>query len=370
MDQEQGDTLSSSAIPQARGLLRHHVKGGELFQIFIVNLVLTVLTLGVYRFWAKTRLRRYVWGSLEIMGDRLEYTGTGKELFFGFLVVFVLILMPVFGGIAALEVALAGYGENLKAALGSVQFLVIIFLMGVAFFRARRYRLTRTHWRGIYGSQSGSAIKYGLMALASYFALAMTFGLAWPVCSVWLKRYEMDHTWIGNEQLGFTPSVKKLYGSFVVVWLCGVLYMTVAATAFWSLFINADVSGAMDTADVQNIGYLFAIIYASALPFALSFLWYRGRAYNHFISSTTFHGHQLSSTVTGFGYLWLMVSNSFLVIFTLGLGTPWTYVRYLNYVQRNVGLIGDGDFSALLQSTQEKPSHGEGLADAFDVGGI
>ena len=61
----------------------------------MVNLLLTIVTLGIYRFWAKTRIRRYLWSQTEFLGDRFEYTGTGKELLIGFLIVFAfLIVMP------------------------------------------------------------------------------------------------------------------------------------------------------------------------------------------------------------------------------------------------------------------------------------
>lgn len=59
---------------------------GELYVLFIKNLLLTIITLGIYRFWAKTRVRRYLWSHTSLFGDRFEYTGTGKELFLGFLI--------------------------------------------------------------------------------------------------------------------------------------------------------------------------------------------------------------------------------------------------------------------------------------------
>ena len=358
----------SSGVPETRGLIRSHADGWALFKIFIVNLLLTVLTLGIYRFWAKTRMRRYLWGSVEIMGDRLEYTGTGKELFLGFLFVFFLILMPLFGGISWVQDSLLGVNDGLAAILGLVQMVVILFLLGVALFRARRYRLTRTHWRCIYGGQTGSAVKYGLMGLVTYFAIAPSLGLAWPACSVWLKRYEMAHTWIGNEPLEFTPSVKKLYGLFMVPWLLSVASVGIFAFTIFSLSSGLG-AGASNDEMAMSIGGM-AGAYLLLIPAGLSFFWYRGKAYGHFIASTRFHGHDLSSSVTGMGFMWLIVSNVLLVVFTLGLAIPITFKRVLNFVERHVGLVGDGDFNALLQSTQEKPTRGEGLADAFDIGGI
>lgn len=198
----------TSPVPQTRSLIKNHTRLGPLFKIVLTNLALTILTLGIYRFWAKTRLRQYLWNHVEIMGDRLEYTGTGKELFLGFLFVFFLILLPLFGGITALNAYLVDDPEA-QQIVGGVQTVLIVFLIGAAFYRARRYRLTRTHWRGIYGNQTGSAVKYGLMGLGCYVLSLITLGLAWPVSSVWLKKYEMKHTWLGNQQPEFSPQVKN-----------------------------------------------------------------------------------------------------------------------------------------------------------------
>lgn len=359
----------TSMVPQTRGLISNHTDGRELFKIYVVNLLLMIVTLGIYRFWGKTRMRRYLWGNVEILGDRLEYTGTGKELFLGFLVIFFLVLLPLFALSAFLEQMLLDADERLVALLGSGQVLVVLFLVGMAVFRARRYRLTRTHWRGIYGAQTGSSVKYSLMVLASYALLVLTLGLAWPACSVWLKRYEMANTWIGDEQPQFTPSTKKLYRSFMVAWgfVFAVMVLLTVVIAGVSVITEA---GDVNPEVAVGILALVFVVYAMFVPAFLLFLWYRGKALHHFVSVTRFHGHDLTSSITGFGYMWLIVSNVLLAIVTLGLAVPYIYKRNLNFVERHVGLQGSGDFSALLQSTQEKPTRGEGLADAFDIGGI
>jgi len=361
----------SSPVPQTRALLRNHLELGPLFKIVLTNLLLSIVTLGIYRFWGKTRLRRYLWGHVEIMGDRLEYTGTGKELFLGFLFVFIIILVPFFAVFGFLEAVMVEASENAQALVSGLQTVLIVFLIGVALYRARRYRLTRTHWRGIYGNQTGSALKYGLMGLACYFLTAITLGLVWPVCSVWLKKYEMAHTWLGNQQPEFTPKTSKLYGPFLIAWFGGLLLLGcgVVLIGLVTKASSIDFNGGGEPSALALVGVI-ALIYASMLPFLSMFLWYRGKAYNHFVSSTRFHGHDLSSSVTGMGFMWLIVSNVLLVVFTLGLAIPITFKRVLNFVERHVGLVGDGDFNALLQSTQEKPTRGEGLADAFDIGGI
>src|SRR5215468_7546165 len=46
---------------------------GEYFRIWIVNLALTLVTLGIYSAWAKVRKRRYLYGHTRIAGEGFEY---------------------------------------------------------------------------------------------------------------------------------------------------------------------------------------------------------------------------------------------------------------------------------------------------------
>ncbi len=370
-EREPAVTTSRSPVPQTRALMRNHTEIGPLFKIVIVNFLLTVLTLGIYRFWAKTRVRQYLWGHVEIMGDRLEYTGTGKELFLGFLFVFIVVLMPLLFVIGLLDVALRDGAEGFLVVKEVLQWLVIFFLIGVALFRARRYRLTRTYWRGIRGGQTGSAIVYAFLWLGCLLLTMVTLGLAWPACSVWIKKYEMRHTWVGDVQPDFDPRIGALYKPFFIAWVMAAIYgaaMIMIFDGIMDAFSFDPVTGQAE----DPAAFLLALLglYLGMLPIIFMFLWYRGKAYHHFISSTRFLNHGVTSGLTGLNFLWLAFGNWALNILTLGFGAPFIYKRSLNYVERLVGLNGDGDFSALLQNRQDAPSTGEGLADAFDVGAI
>ena len=301
-----------------------------------------------------------------MLGDRLEYTGTGKELFLGFLFVFIVILLPFFFVVGVLQ---AIFADN-EAVLGVVELIqtfLILFLIGAAIFRARRYRLTRTHWRGIYGNQTGSALVYGLMLMGCYVLTSMSLGLAWPWCSVKLKSYEMKHTWLGDHQPVFSPQTKKLYGPFLVAWFLGILYVGLISVGVFNFL---EMMGPEDGEDVGLIVSAVLGFYLGMIPAAAIFLWYRGKAYNHFVSSTSFANHNVTSAITGGGFVGLTVGNMLIMLFSLGFAAPFVYRRYLNFVENRVALSGDGDFSALMQSELGKPSRGEGLADAFDVGAI
>src|SRR5689334_11823780 len=80
-----------------------YVEQPGLGRIALLNALLMVLTLTVYRFWAKTNVRRHIWSCVHINGEPLEYTGRGVELFLGFLIVFGLFFLPIFIVLAVLQ---------------------------------------------------------------------------------------------------------------------------------------------------------------------------------------------------------------------------------------------------------------------------
>ena len=80
------------AAPDKFTAFQYDGRLGELYWIFIKNLLLSIITLGIFRFWGKTRIRRYLWSHTSLAGDRFEYTGTGGELFIGFIIVMVALL--------------------------------------------------------------------------------------------------------------------------------------------------------------------------------------------------------------------------------------------------------------------------------------
>ena len=131
--------------------------------------VLLIVTLGLYRFWLMTDVRRFLWANTEIDGETLEYAGTPLELLTGFLVA-IAILVPVYAGffLAALDIGLLGELAGIGAFLG------LAVLGQYAIYRARRYRLTRTIFRGLRFTQSGSAWIYALRAVGWWILTALT----------------------------------------------------------------------------------------------------------------------------------------------------------------------------------------------------
>ena len=172
------------------------------------------MTLGIYRFWLATDVRRFLWNNTEIAGDGLEYIGTARELLLGFLIAIAL-LVPIYA-----VFFLAAFSRGLLGQIsGTLAFVVLALLGQFAVYRARRYRLTRTVYRGIRFHQTGSAWRYAICALFWWGMIAMTLGLAYPFAQASLERFKLRNTYYGDLQGHFVGSGMRLFFRGVLFWL-------------------------------------------------------------------------------------------------------------------------------------------------------
>src|SRR5690242_8255044 len=159
---------------------------------------LELVTLGFYRFWLVTDIRRHLWSNTLIDGDSLEYTGRARELLIGFLIALA-ILAPFW-----LLYFLAGVEAERLQAFASVPLFIALYAFGqFAIYRARRYRLTRTVWRGVRFWMDGSGWSYAGRSMLWALLVVLTLGLAWPWREAALERYKMQHSYYGDLQGGF-----------------------------------------------------------------------------------------------------------------------------------------------------------------------
>ena len=205
---------AAEVAPPDTGVPRFHGRERAFFGLLVRGSLLLLLTLGIYRFWLATDVRRFLWGNTELNGDHLEYSGTARELLIGFLMALAL-LVPVYTlfFIAALDAGLIG-------TLSGVLAFVLLALLGqFAVYRARRYRLTRTIFRGVRLYQTGSAWRYAFTSALWWVLIIATAGLALPWSIAVLERYKMRHTHYGTLQGRFSGSGTALFFRGVLLWL-------------------------------------------------------------------------------------------------------------------------------------------------------
>src|ERR1041385_5508836 len=193
-----------------------HFGGNEraFWKLLIRGAVLLLVTLGIYRFWLATDVRRFLWSSTEIAGDGLEYIGTARELLLGFLIAIAL-LVPI-----NIVFFLAALGRGWLSQVSGFIALVVLALLGqFAVYRARRYRLTRTVFRGLRFHQTGSAWRYAICAIFWWGMIAITLGLAYPWAQPSLERFKLRNTYYGDLQGHFVGSGTWLFFRGVLFWL-------------------------------------------------------------------------------------------------------------------------------------------------------
>jgi uncharacterized membrane protein YjgN (DUF898 family) len=230
-------TAEVSNPAAAAGAVRFLGDEGAYWRLRIKGAALVVVTLGIYRFWLATDVRRYLWSNTEISGDTLEYNGLATELLIGFLFA-VAILVPLYMvfALVALELDMVAVTPAL------IGFALLLLLGEYALYRARRYRLTRTIFRGLRFDQHGSPWRYALYALVCWGIVIVTLGLAYPWTLAFIERFKMRNTGYGDLQGRFEGSGLALFWRGLPMWLLIVGPVIVAIVAITGL-INWDALG-------------------------------------------------------------------------------------------------------------------------------
>jgi uncharacterized membrane protein YjgN (DUF898 family) len=227
------------APPTAAPAARFIGDRGEYWRLLIRGNALLAVTLGIYRFWLATDVRRYLWSNTEISGETLEYTGTPTELLIGFLIALA-VLVPLYLAFALAAFTLGPVGQFVS----SLSFPLLLFLGQFAVYRARRYRLTRTIYRGVRCHQGGSAVRYAICAVFWGILVVISLGLAYPFAQSRLERFKMGNTWYGDLNGRFEGLGLGLFIRGLPMWLMTIGPMVFAAayaaTAVeWNRFIAA-----------------------------------------------------------------------------------------------------------------------------------
>ncbi|WP_439655567.1 DUF898 family protein [Sulfitobacter aquimarinus] len=171
-----------------------------LFWLALKSGFWTVLTLGFYRFWMKTRLRRWYWSSIRPGGHPMEYVGDPWEKLLGFFIAVVILTFYI--GVVNLALMFISFSVFQSSVMGySASFIGVIPIWFYAQYRARRYVLARTRWRGVrFGLEKG-AWGYAWRALVHWLITICSAGLLWPRMTFWLEKYKTDRTYFGSAKL-------------------------------------------------------------------------------------------------------------------------------------------------------------------------
>jgi uncharacterized membrane protein YjgN (DUF898 family) len=345
---------STAFAPQP---LRFTGTGGEYFGIWIVNLLLTIVTLGVYLAWAKVRRLQYFYRHTEVAGSSFDFHGSPVRILIGRAIALVMVI-----------------AYNLSVRLRSPWTLAIIvgfaILMPWLLRNSFRFRLYNTSWRGTrFHFQGGVARAYRVFLLNGFLALITLYIMA-PFMHQRLKAYQHDNTWFGRTRCSFHARVGEFYRIYLILLAAMVAFgLLVAFTGVGGAFTalsKAQKSGGH--VDPRLLIRALVILYGALLLMGASI----GPTFQALISNLIWNNtrigeHRISCNMSPRGLIWITLSNLVLVILTLGLFIPWASVRLARYQLESVQLLPASDLQEFVAADPETiGAVGSEAATAFD----
>ena len=384
---------------------------GPLAGLLLRNLLLSILTVGIYRFWGRTHVRRFVWRHTVLLDDALEYLGTGGELFIGFLIA-VAVLLPVLAAYSVLQFLFADGPDYALLALEILYYLVLFFLIQIAIHRMRRYRLTRTAWRGVRFGLGGSSLAYARISFGYGLLTAATLGLAYPWMRAATLKYFASHAHFGTARVALAPNAGWLFRRWLAV--SAPLTAGLGLSVALQLERFEDIQFYMEVEDNEHLVQAIlslVILPLLFLPIAiLLWIWYRVVEFRHiigclsigdsrfisfvrakyifwrlliFVAVTVLFGMLAGAFVVpimiGFGgieaepsaiFIAALISFLVLVLFAGIIRTLLLDIPLLQHACETLEISNAGALDEVVQSSASVPSYGEGAAEALDVGGF
>jgi uncharacterized membrane protein YjgN (DUF898 family) len=337
--------------PSQKGLtVGFHGTGGGLFKIMLINWILTIFTLGIYYFWGKTKVRRYLCDQSSFAGDRFYYHGTGGELFKG-AVIFGAILSILKGGTFAAGTI---WGPQAELWAQLMMPYVIVFLLPVIMVGAFRYRLSRTAWRGIRFSFRGMRKSALWLYIKGYLSTLLTLGLYWPYFSIKKQKFWRTNAYFGSESFNYEGEGKDIFQAFLLMVL---LFVTTMGTPFALPLL-------VPGFDQQLALIAFAVM---CIPLFIGYLYYTVFLDRYHWSKTRFAGGNFNYNATGRQWFMLNFTNFLLIVFTAGLALPLATVRSRKFLADHLSVVDNMQLSQVVQEAQKSSALGEGAADGFDM---
>ncbi len=355
-------SIGTSTTPRGEYPFEFRGTGGEYFRIWIVNLALTIVTLGIYSAWAKVRTKRYFYGNTYVAGHSFDYHALPIRILIG------------------RAIALALFGSYLltsslsPALLGGwfIAFVIVLpWLANAALrFNARNssYRNIRFNFTGTYFGALKAFVLWPFLGFISLFTL-------WPLAHRARNYFYVNHHTYGGRSFACSYDGWDIYSVYLTAWGLGILAsMTATILGYLLGFgqLGAAIEAMETNPDDVSVGIFGIIIVLYVLALAVFLVigtYIRTMTFNLAVDNTKIDGrHWLDSQLNPFAMAWIVASNLLLIFVTLGFFFPWASVRMARYTASKLTLYArDGldDYTAELAAQQS--AIGEEIAGFFDI---
>jgi len=287
-----------------------------------------ICTLGIYYPWAKANIKRYLYSSTYLDDYSFEFHGTGKQMFIG-LVRFLVISLLAF---SALEIIVVFIPENIEQDIFLGRFLDLAILipympiLALFIHGARKYRMSRTSYRGIRFGYRGKKKTLVLLLLENSLITLITLGIYYPWFTNNVRKYVYRNARFGNIKLRFSGN-------------------------------------SSDYADIVILGWILTFF-----TLGIYYFWFKKKLFKFFYENISFGRNEdvvnIKTSVTGGKYFKLISVNWLILLFTLGLGYPIAKVRSMYFIADNLELYGNIDLDNI---TQTEENYANATGDAYNT---
>lgn len=350
--------VAAGRMPGTQEQLRFTGRGGEYFRIWIVNLLLTIVTFGIYSAWAKVRRLQYFYRHTELAGSGFDFHGRPIRILVGCAVALVM-------------VSVYNYTVRLHSVWTVVVLVVAAIILPWLLRNSLRFRLYNTSWRGtrfhFRGSLGGA---YRVFLLNGLLTLVTLYGLA-PFAHQRLKAYQHGNCWFGQTRFSFHAGVGKFYRAYLLV-MAGLLVVAmVVGLAGIGHSLGAMVSSHNPGAPIDPkaafrfIFVLWGAIFLVGLSIGPIF---HAVITNLIWSNTRLGEHRIECRMSPLRLVWIGVSNLVLVVVTLGFFMPWAMVRSTRFQVESIRMLPASDLQEFVAAEPEAiGAVGEEAATIFDI---
>ena len=338
--------------------LKFNGSASEYFRIWIVNLLLSIVTLGIYSAWAKVRRKKYFYRNTTLDGHNFDYHANPVAILKG-----RLIAVPVLG----LYIG-AGY-VSLTAQI------VIMALIGLALpwliVRSQIFNRRNTTYRNV-RFDFAPRFREAYWVLGTRLLLtAVTIGLAYPLFDYKLRDFIVNNSSFGKSNFQFSGGPGKFfkvhYTALVVMLLAIVLaiYVIVRVVAVFGGAQQEQPGG-------SNMSLILPIVLGAIAGMVANVLvsaYIRARLANYVYSRTAIEDNTLSCTFRARDLGWIYLTNVIAIVLSVGFLIPWAAVRLTRYQLERINLTIHESLDGFVgKSAHAESATGEELADVFDIG--
>ena len=320
--------------PAERMAFQFSGTGGQYFKIWIVNILLSVLTLGIYSAWAKVRRKQYFYGNTQLSGAGFQYLANPIQILKGRMIVF------------AFFIAYSGFNQFFPIISLAFIAVLLIFLPWLV-VRSLSFNAHNSALRSIRFKFSGTVLGAAKAFVFWPLLLPLTLGMIGPFVYYRQKKFILENSGYGRTHFNFKATARDYYLLALKFSLPLIVFVGLAVLAG---FVFAPLS-----ALVLAVFYLYAVAYFSV------------RSSNLFYNSARLSGHGFHATMAIKTYALIVLTNTLATVLTLGFFHPFAKVRAYRYKIEQLALLPCGDLNQFVAAEQEQvAAFGDEMSDFMD----